>query len=182
MVLSGRGIDQQAEWINRFDVVYIRAHGPVGKAQDAGKPAGEENVAAINGGQAMSLRDWLGGKPQTSKNVALVQGSPVRTGTTINIVPRVAAIEPKAGGPAIDEDRDHFVLGQRLIDTLVPHAMPIQSTVRRRVASVPGMRLLPPLLSCVAICEPHARGCSLWRAGRTSVEWLKTCRRGFSPS
>jgi hypothetical protein len=83
---------------------------------------GEENLAAIIGGQAMRLREWLGGKPQTSKNVALLQARPVPTGTTINIVPRVVAIEPRAEGPGIKEDRDHFVLGQRLIDTLVPHA------------------------------------------------------------
>lgn len=70
----------------------------------------------------MRLREWLGGKPQTSKNVALLQARPVPTGTTINIVPRVVAIEPRPEGPGIEEDRDHFVLGQRLIDTLVPHA------------------------------------------------------------
>lgn len=70
----------------------------------------------------MRLMEWLVGKPQTSKNVALLQGRPVPTGATINIVPPVVAIEPKAGGPGVEEDRDHFVLGQTLIDTLVPHA------------------------------------------------------------
>jgi hypothetical protein len=70
----------------------------------------------------MGVMHWLVGKPQTSKDVALLQDRPVSTGATINMVPRVVAIEPKAGGPGIEEDWDYFVLGQTLIDTLVPHA------------------------------------------------------------
>ncbi|RVP11833.1 hypothetical protein CN085_24120 [Sinorhizobium meliloti] len=70
----------------------------------------------------MSLMEWLVGKPQTSQDVALLQGRPVPTGATIKMVQRVVTIEPKEGGSGIQEDRDHFALGQTLIDTLVPHA------------------------------------------------------------
>ncbi|YCI06108.1 hypothetical protein M1D34_29140 (plasmid) [Ensifer sp. D2-11] len=70
----------------------------------------------------MSIMEWLVGRPQTSKYVALLQGGPVPTGATINMVSPVVAIEPKEGEPGVEENWDHFGLGQTLIDTLVPHA------------------------------------------------------------
>lgn len=70
----------------------------------------------------MRLMEWLFAKPQTSSDVALVQGMHVPTGARIRTVPRMAAVEPKEDEPDIEEDWDHFVLGQMLIDTLVPHA------------------------------------------------------------
>lgn len=70
----------------------------------------------------MSLMEWLFGKPENSKNVTVLQGRPVFTGGTIKMVPRVVAVEPKEAEPDIKEDWDRFLLGQTLIDTLVPHA------------------------------------------------------------
>lgn len=66
--------------------------------------------------------EWLFSKPPTSADVAVLQGRPVPTGATIKMVPRVAAVEPEAEEPGIEQDWDHFVLGPMLIDTLVPHA------------------------------------------------------------
>jgi hypothetical protein len=68
----------------------------------------------------MSLMKWLLGKPQASKNVAVLRSGPAPTG--INKVRRMVAVDSKAEEPNIEEDRDRFVLGQTLIDTLIPHA------------------------------------------------------------
>jgi hypothetical protein len=70
----------------------------------------------------MSLMEWLFGKPQTSRDVALLRGRPVPTGAKIKMVPRAVAVEPEEEEPDLEEDCDHFVLGRTLIDTLVPHA------------------------------------------------------------
>ncbi|THK33588.1 hypothetical protein EHS39_35480 [Ensifer sp. MPMI2T] len=70
----------------------------------------------------MSLMEWFFGKPETFKNVTVPQGRPVLTGATIKIVPRVVAVEPNETEPDIKEDWDQFLLGQTLIDTLVPYA------------------------------------------------------------
>ncbi|MBP1886668.1 hypothetical protein [Sinorhizobium mexicanum] len=70
----------------------------------------------------MSLIEWFFGKPETSKSVTVLQGRPVLTGASIKMVPRVVAVEPKEAEPEFKENRDRFLLGQTLIDTLVPYA------------------------------------------------------------
>jgi hypothetical protein len=70
----------------------------------------------------MSLMEWLFGKPETFKNVRVLQGRPVLAGTTIKMSPQVIAVEPNEADPHIKEDWDRFLLGQTLIDTLVPYA------------------------------------------------------------
>ncbi|MDK1490864.1 hypothetical protein QN219_12415 [Sinorhizobium sp. 7-81] len=70
----------------------------------------------------MSLVEWLFGKPEVSRNVTALQGRPVLTGATIKTVPRVITVEPKETEPDIKEDWDKLLLGQTLIDTLVPYA------------------------------------------------------------
>ncbi|OHV84023.1 hypothetical protein [Ensifer sp. LCM 4579] len=70
----------------------------------------------------MSLMEWIFGKLETSRNVAVLQARPVLAGTTIKIAPRVAAVEPNEAEPQAKEDSDRYLLGRTLIDTLVPHA------------------------------------------------------------
>jgi len=70
----------------------------------------------------MSLMEWLFNKPETRRNVAVLAGRPVLTGAVIKTVPRVVAADPKEAEPPIKEDWDRFLLGQTLIDTLVPYA------------------------------------------------------------
>ncbi|MCA1494672.1 hypothetical protein I6F11_27750 [Ensifer sp. NBAIM29] len=106
--------------------------------------------------QAMSLMEWLFGRPETSRNVTVlahrpenrtrfrkarcadsksysdlcasektrgaVEGRPVLTGAPIKTVPRVAAVAPKEAEPISKEEWDRLLLGQTLVDTLVPHA------------------------------------------------------------
>jgi hypothetical protein len=114
----------------------------------------------------MSLMEWLVGKPQTSKDVALLQGRPVSTRATINMVPRVAAIEPQAGGPGIEEDRGHFVLGQTLIDTLVPHARNPAPSPPTNFGTSPTSGLLP----CAAMTEgPYSKSSCATKARAISI-------------
>lgn len=70
----------------------------------------------------MSLMEWLFGRPETSKNVTFLEGRPVLTGARIKMVPRAVALEPTEAEPDMRGDWDRFLLGQTLIDTLVPYA------------------------------------------------------------
>lgn len=70
----------------------------------------------------MSLMEWLFGKPETFEKVRVLQGRPVFAGTTIEKSPPAIEVGPDGADPHGREDRDRVLLGQTLIDTLVPYA------------------------------------------------------------